>query len=126
MGAKAISDHTVNIYRDNTVGTLNYMSPEAFGNNDGDQSNNPNQLKKLGRPADVWSLGCVLHKIVHGFTPFTHMKNTWMKIFAIVGKTPWKITEHECAHVNDIIRQCLQKDPASRPTLQQLLKHPFL
>ena len=47
--AKAIESHTTNIHRDNAVGTLNYMAPEAFIGG----SSGANALK-LGRSSDVW------------------------------------------------------------------------
>jgi serine/threonine-protein kinase TTK/MPS1 len=42
------------------VGTLNYMSPEAIQGG----SNNPmgGPAMKVGRPSDVWSLGCILYQ----------------------------------------------------------------
>lgn len=47
------------------VGTLNYMSPEAI------QGGASNPLGgaplKVGRPSDVWSLGCILYQV--GPTP---------------------------------------------------------
>ncbi len=43
------------------VGTLNYMSPEAIQGG----ANNPLGLpsQKVGRPSDVWSLGCILYQV---------------------------------------------------------------
>jgi serine/threonine protein kinase len=67
------------IARENTVGTVNYMSPEAiYGDDDGQH--------KQGRASDVWSLGCILYQMVHGHTPFSHLKNLIQKMQAITNE----------------------------------------
>merc|ERR1719436_1008932 len=61
--AKRISNDTTNIMRDNSVGTLSYMAPEAI---------KQGQLK-LGRASDIWSLGIILYQMVYGHAPFAHL-----------------------------------------------------
>ena len=56
------SNDTTNIVRDNAIGTLNYMAPEAFVGNQGSRKNN--ESLKLGRQSDIWSLGCILYQMV--------------------------------------------------------------
>jgi serine/threonine protein kinase len=41
-------------------------------------------LHQVGKPSDVWSLGCILYQILYGRTPFGHIKNRISKSVAIV------------------------------------------
>ncbi|KAH7654747.1 Mitogen-activated protein kinase kinase protein [Dioscorea alata] len=69
--AKAILSDTTNIQRDAQVGTLNYMSPEAFMWNEHDANGN---TIKCGRPSDIWSLGCILYQMVYDVLHGTGMR----------------------------------------------------
>lgn len=41
-------------------------------------------MYQVGKPSDVWSLGCILYQMVYGRTPFGHIKNKLSKSVAIV------------------------------------------
>ncbi|KAL5982595.1 hypothetical protein ACLOJK_016669 [Asimina triloba] len=122
--AKAIMSDTTNIHRDTQVGTLNYMSPEAFLWNEEDPNGN---TIKCGRPSDIWSLGCILYQMVYGRTPFAEYKTFWSKVKAITDKNhiiasdpvpnPWLL---------DLMKKCLAWDRDKRWRIPQLLQHPFL
>lgn len=52
------------------------MSPEAIELPDG------KRRLKVGRPSDVWSLGCILYLMVYGQPPFQHL-SVYQKVKAI-------------------------------------------
>ena len=39
---------------------------------------------QIGRPSDVWSLGCILYMMVYGRTPFQHITNHVIKLQCIM------------------------------------------
>lgn len=123
--AKTIAiEDTTNIERPNQAGTLNYMSPEAL------MMNQHSHKIKVGRSADVWSLGCILYQLVYNQPPFPQI-DWYQKIQAIVDETyniDFPILAHrpDFTSVLDVMQMCLQRDPKSRPKIMDLLNHPYL
>ncbi|OVA10858.1 Protein kinase domain [Macleaya cordata] len=122
--AKAIMSDTTNIQRDSQVGTLSYMSPEAFMCNENDANGN---AIKCGRPSDIWSLGCILYQMVYGRTPFAEYKTFWAK-FKVITDRNHEITYGLVSNpwLLDLMKKCLAWDRNERWRIPQLLQHPFL
>ncbi|CDO92827.1 unnamed protein product [Kluyveromyces dobzhanskii CBS 2104] len=130
--ANAVPDHTVNIYRDNQIGTPNYMAPETlvamnFTKNDGEQAK-----WKVGKPSDVWSCGCILYQMVYGKPPYgTFQGNN--RFYAIMNpdvKIPYPEKDSYGTiiprTVIDTIKSCLERNPVSRVTIDHLLSGAFI
>ena len=133
--AKAISDDTTNIHRENQIGTLNYMCPEALIDTSTHRGTTPfgkkSMLMKLGRPSDIWSLGCILYQMIYGRTPFADLSLVH-KIQAIISDNvaiayPAVPAKYQAAV--EVVKLCLQRDPKKRPPIAGeggLLQHRFL
>ncbi|KAI1107644.1 kinase-like protein [Jackrogersella minutella] len=141
------TDETVNVHRETQIGTPNYMSPEslidsnatdAAGHRIGSsmQPNAPRpKLMKLGKPSDIWSLGCILFQMVYGTPPFGHIPNQMARCHAIIN---WQYAiEFRDRGVGGApvppslvrtMKRCLARDIHLRPTAEELLSRsdPFL
>lgn len=138
--ANAINiDETINVHRETHVGTTNFMSPESLEDtNAGCRDDEGGRMKKdmrLGKPSDVWSLGCILYQMTYGRPPFGHITNQLQRVMAIAN--PNSVIEYPSKGVGGVkvpsslrstLKQCLQRDPSRRPTIPQLLdeRDPFL
>jgi serine/threonine protein kinase len=121
----AVDQGTTNIERTNQVGTLNYMAPEALKPID-----DVRKIYKVGRAADVWSLGCILYQLVYNQPPFP--QNAWHhKIQAIVDEKyridfPVIPNRNDFKDLLDVMQQCLRRNPKMRPRINDLLQHPYV
>jgi len=120
--AKQIAtNNTTHISRDTQIGTLNFICPEALIAHNGQS-----ECYKLGRSADVWSLGCILHQMCFGKTPFSHLQFV-QKLSAIASKSCAKLIQrHPDPFVYDVVVRCLMREPSERISIAGLLKHYFL
>jgi len=139
------TDNTVNVHRETNVGTPNYMSPESLQDTNAEANRAAGaasgggagvaKLMKLGKPSDVWSLGCILYQMTYGKPPFAHIPNQWNRVMAIINPTV-NITypatgiggSNVPSSLRRLLKQCLNRDPSQRPTIPSLLddREPFL
>lgn len=129
--ANAIQDDTVNVYRENQIGTPNYMSPESLICNNvtpGEHGADPVKEIKLGKPSDVWSLGCILYQMTYGQPPFAHIQSQMQRIMSI--PNPKVEIQFPTRGIGDVVvpfgliktlRRCLTREQHLRPTIAELL-----
>lgn len=135
--SNAIADDTVNVHREQHIGTPNYMSPEALidSNAASGLPSSEGKMMKIGKPSDVWSLGCILYQMAYGKPPFAHIANQMQRIMAI--PNPKHVISFPDTGVGGVaipnglirtLRRCLNRDSRQRPTVDELLAYgdPFL
>jgi len=90
------------------VGTLPYMAPEMFSRS------------SYGRPVDMWALGVVLYIILAGLFPYDPEEKKF--------DCPFLSPEFDeiSASAKDILLKLLDKNPDTRHTVDQALRHPWV
>jgi len=74
----------------------------------------------------IFLLGVLLFEMIFGYRPFEHVRDNFDKMSHIARLTQNPIIPPiNNPHIRDILQQCLQINPAHRPTAQELLQHPF-
>jgi mitogen-activated protein kinase kinase kinase YODA len=105
----------------NIVGTAYFMAPEVL-----------RPEGQVGTPADIWSTGCCVIEMLTGKPPLSDIPNQYSVMMAIAGSPKVPLEKYIPAEntwsteVLDFIQQCLRLKPASRPTAQELLQHPWI
>jgi serine/threonine protein kinase len=103
-------------------GTPYFMAPEVV------------KQEGSGRKADVWSLGCTVVEMLSGEAPWKRLGFTAITALlyhvATSGKTPLSALPEDLditgqVHLLAFLELCFQHDPANRPPVDDLLRHPF-
>lgn len=96
------------------VGTVTYMSPERIGGSE------------YSTPADIWSLGLTFLNVALGKLPLENENGYWSLLKSIRDEPPPCLPDgHWSAKFRSCLATCLRKDPAERPTADQVVRDAF-
>jgi len=107
-------------YKSTWVGTLPYMSPERCR---GD---------KYNFDTDLWSLGLTILECALGRYPYSDLggdqsKMTFFDLVDILSTKPApKLPDNYSPVIQDFVAICLRKEPGTRASATELLKHSFV
>ncbi|XP_007443261.1 inactive serine/threonine-protein kinase PLK5-like isoform X2 [Python bivittatus] len=92
-------------------GTPNYLAPEVIAK------------KGHSFKSDIWALGCIMYTALAGFSPFeiTHKQELYERI----QEGLYRVPSHLSPAARGLIGKLLAPDPSARPSLEEVLQHPF-
>lgn len=96
------------------AGTPNWMAPEVI------------ELKGASTKSDIWSLGCTVIELLTGRPPYGDIPNAMTVMFRIVEDNCPPIPERFSDPLVAFLKECFHKDPAQRPSAEQLFEHEWL
>ncbi|XP_041440684.1 serine/threonine-protein kinase pakB [Xenopus laevis] len=102
-----------------TSGAIPYMAPEVM-------ANIGNNTVDYTTKADVWSLGISVLEMAEGYHPFSRFPEDKIMKRIKHGPAPTLLWDKWSDKFSFFISECLQKNPARRPSAEQLLSHPFI
>lgn len=115
---EAVAGGEVSMFQSATVvGALPYMAPEAI-----------DTPTEVGSPADVWSLGAMMYHMLAGETPFgVGLRSVRAILAAETPAVPAFLTSNPqfaplAREVMDLALSCMTRDPADRPTADDLVR----
>jgi len=112
FGIARVLSHTRSAAK-TVVGTPYYLSPEII------------KSEAYNFKSDIWSLGVLLYEMAALQPPFNAQSLHQLAQKIIQGKYS-KLPNHFSPQFDQLIKHMLQRDPAARPTIHQILRHPLV
>eukprot|EP01134_Creolimax_fragrantissima_P002973 CFRG2973T1 len=78
----------------------------------------------VGVKADMWSLGVLLYALLCGFLPFDHDNIT--VLYELITSAKYELPDWVSPESAELIAELLRPIPEQRPSIEQLLAHPWM
>ncbi|PGH09306.1 STE/STE20/YSK protein kinase [Blastomyces parvus] len=106
--------------RSTWIGTPHWMPPEMFPNRAGPETH------QYGSEIDVWAYGCTLFECATGNPPNATLRER-MQIGRQLNRFPPKLEGDRFSdNLRSLVAFSLDSDPKVRPTMQNILQHPYI
>ncbi|CEO60333.1 hypothetical protein PMG11_04964 [Penicillium brasilianum] len=104
--------------RSTWIGTPHWMPPEMFSTR--------GEAHKYGSEIDVWAYGCTLFEFATGNPPNSGLRERMQIGRQLNRNTPKLDSENYSEGLKDLIAFALDSNPATRPTMADILAHPYI
>ena len=101
----------------NTEGTYHFMPPECW---------NYETKEFSGIKADIWALGVTLYAMTFNKMPFWADNELELGNVIMTDEVGFEHSREASLELKQLIKKLLNKDPAERPDLEDILNDPFL
>lgn len=113
--SKVFSDLLEGSEYNSVLGTPHWMAPEVI------------RQEGAGLAADIWSFGCTVLEMATGQPPWSNIRDPTAVMFHVASSNDLPQIPDALSDVGkDFLRLCLQRDPAKRPSAEELLAHSFV
>lgn len=98
------------------IGTLHWMAPELF---------DPNP--SYSTPVDIWAFGSLVYELASGLPPNVMAGFNIPQLgHYIKTHCPRLEGDSYSEQIKDLVAFCFVEDPAKRPTIEQIQRHPYI
>ena len=104
--------------RSTWIGTPHWMPPEMFATRA--------EAHRYGSEIDVWAYGCTLFEFANGNPPNAGLRERMQIGRQLNRKTPQLDSDRYSQGLKDLIAFALDSNPATRPTMEDILAHPYI
>ncbi len=102
--------------RSTFIGTPHWMAPELF-----------DQSTSYGTEVDIWAFGAMVFEIASGLPPNAVAGVTLNQLGTHLKQhTPRLAGDNYSPQLKDLVAFCLVDDPARRPVVEQVQRHPYI
>ncbi|GFE52959.1 CAMK CAMKL kinase [Babesia ovis] len=101
-----------------TVGTMSYAAPEVLGCG--------GVMGYCGKSADIWSLGILLYAMLFGELPWHNEDINLREAVQQIVNNPITFPPEMSPSLTNLLGEMLQINPSLRPTVKEVLAHPWL